>query len=73
MPDPHVNVGLYTRPTYLVASLPAAASNRGEILYVTDATDNPITNNGKVATGGGTTRGRVLSDGTVWRMYSGET
>jgi hypothetical protein len=70
MPDPHVNVGLYTRPKYTFATLPAATSNVGEILYITDASANPAVSSGLVAVGGGTTLSRVLSDGTVWRLYA---
>lgn len=70
MPDPHtVITGAFTRTYYTVTSLPPAASMQGEVLYVTDLATNPLVSSGVVATGGGSTRGGVLSDGTNWRVY----
>jgi len=54
---------------YTVATLPPAAGLPGTILLVSDATQNPSNNSGVVATGGGTTRTRVLSDGSSWRVF----
>lgn len=59
MPDPNTVVGLFTKPYYTVTSAPA---NVGEISWVTDLTTNPLTTAGLTATGGGTTRGRIIVD-----------
>lgn len=68
--DPNVNrTGLWTKPMYTVATLPAASTKQGSILYVTDANASPWTFHGQVAVGGGTIRGRVISDGTSWRLH----
>jgi hypothetical protein len=48
---------------YLVAGLPAAASNPGATCYVTDATSST---NGATATGGGSTPTLVRSNGVNW-------
>lgn len=68
MPDPHVVVGSYTRTYYTVATLPAAASMQGEILYVSDANANPATASGSTVAGSGSTRARVKSDGSAWKL-----
>lgn len=62
------DAGLYTRTYYTVATLPAAASMSGKELFCTDLSVNPQTNTGLTAAGGGSTRGRVKSDGTAWRL-----
>jgi hypothetical protein len=69
MPDPFTVAGLFTQPVYTVATLPAAAPWQGALRLVTDAASSPWTDHGKVATGGGTYRSRVISDGTVWRLH----
>lgn len=68
MPDPNTVTGLYTRTYYTVATLPAAASMDGAILYVTDSNANPMTAMGQVAAGGGTTLCRVKSANGSWRI-----
>jgi hypothetical protein len=68
MPDPHTVVsGLYVRPSYTVATLPSAATSVNESLYVSDQTYN-CTTFGTGASGGGTFRMRVRSDGSQWRV-----
>jgi hypothetical protein len=68
--DPHVvSTGLFTKTVYTVATLPPVAENQGTIRWVSDLANNPASNSGQVATGGGTTQGRVASDGTNWRIY----
>lgn len=68
MPDPHINnMGLRTRPIFTVATLPPAAASVNEILYVSDQSFNNTTS-GTIATGGGTFRMRVRSDGSQWRI-----
>lgn len=64
-----VRTGSFTRTTYTVATLPAASTKQGSILYVTDANASPWTFHGQVAVGGGTIRGRVISDGSSWRLH----
>lgn len=68
--DPFVNrSGLYTKPIYTVTSAGPAAGFQGEIKWVTDLNSNPLTTAGQTATGGGINRGRIISDGTNWRVY----
>jgi len=67
MPDPNTVVGSYTRPTYTVATLPAAASMQGAEAFVTDAAGSGYSNYGATVTGGGNTRTRVQSDGSAWK------
>jgi hypothetical protein len=43
---------------------------QGEILYVSNLNDIAFGNNGKIATGAGFNRARVLSDGANWRIAS---
>ena len=71
MPDPFTVSGLFVKPIYAVAALPSAATYQGSVMWVNDLanTDNPAVATGKIAAGGGTTAGRVRSDGTVWRVY----
>lgn len=64
-----VNTGLFTKLIFTVATLPPVAENQGTIRWVNDLTVNPAANSGMVAVGGGTTQGRVISDGTNWRVY----
>lgn len=54
---------------YTVATLPPASNLPGTILLVNDAIQNPASNSGVVVAGGGTTRTRVLSDGSSWRVF----
>lgn len=69
--DPNVvRNGLFTKTYYTVTSAGPAASFTGEIKWVTDLTTNPLTTAGLVATGGGTTAGRIISDGTNWRIHT---
>ena len=68
MPDPHTVAGAFTQTYYTVTSLPAASTMQGEELWVTDANVNPAIGSGGIATGGGTNRTRVQSDGTNWRI-----
>ncbi len=69
--DPNVvRGGVYTKPITTVTALPSAASVQGDIRWVSDLTTNPLTTMNLTATGGGTTRGRVISDGTNWKIYS---
>jgi len=67
--DAQTVVGLYTRPVFTFATLPSAAENVGRVLLINDMSTNPATTTGQVAVGAGTTQGRVLSDGTAWRIY----
>lgn len=67
--DNAVNRGLFTKTIYTFATLPPAANNQGCEQLISDATTNPATTSGQVAVGGGTTLTRVISDGTVWRIY----
>ena len=67
--DPNVVAGSFTKTYYTVATLPAASTRQGGQETVTDLTVNPWTNHGEIAVGGGTTRGRVVSDGTNWRLH----
>jgi hypothetical protein len=69
MPDPHVVVGLYTRPVYTVATLPPVAQTQGERAWISDSNASPWTFHGQIAVGGGTLRCRVTSDGTNWRLH----
>jgi hypothetical protein len=72
--DAQINTsGLYTKPIFLVAALPATAECQGRILWVSDLTTNPAITSGQVAAGGGTTLGRVISDGSSWRVYGWST
>lgn len=72
--DDHVNVrGLVTKTLWTVATLPPVAENQGTIRWVSDLSTNPATTSGQIAAGGGTTQGRVLSDGTNWRVYGWTT
>lgn len=68
MPDPNTVSGAFTATYYTVTSLPPAASQQGNELWVTDASINPAIGSGGIATGGGTNRTRVQSDGTNWRI-----
>jgi len=68
MPDFHIQQGgVYTRTYYTVATLPAAASFQGEELFISDGAAQESNNYGQTATGGGTFRCRVRSDGTAWK------
>lgn len=68
--DPNVvRNGVYTKPIYTVTSAGSAASQQGEIRWVSDLTTNPLTTAGLTATGGGTTRGEIISNGTAWKIY----
>jgi hypothetical protein len=68
--DPHVvRNGLYTKPYFTVATLPAAGGMQGEKLTVTDANASPWTFHGQIAVGGGTIRSAVMSDGSNWRLH----
>lgn len=69
MPDPNTVAGLFTKPFTTVAGLPTASLLQGTIRWVSDLANNPASSSGIIATGGGTTAGRVLSDGTNWRVY----
>ena len=69
MPDMNINTGLLTKPLYTVATLPSATGAYGQILWVSDLTVNPLVGAGQTAAGGGTTLGRVLSNGTAWKIY----
>jgi hypothetical protein len=72
--DAQINSGgLYTKPIFAVAGLPGVAECQGRILWVSDLTTNPASTSGQVAVGGGTTQGRVVSDGTNWRVYGWTT
>lgn len=64
-----VVTGAFTKPIYTVGTLPSVSENQGRVQWVTDLADNPASASGKVATGGGTTLGRVVSDGSNWRVY----
>lgn len=67
--DAQIVAGLYTKPIYTVATLPPVAENQGRVHWVSDLTTNPAATSGQVAVGGGTTAGRVESDGTNYRVY----
>lgn len=69
--DPNVNyTGLKTRTYRTFATLPAAnAGNAGSIEYITDANAQPAQNFGQTATGGGTYRAKVRSDGSAWKYH----
>lgn len=69
MPDPHINVGLWTRVVYTVATLPPVAAQQGERHYISDSAASPWTFHGQVAVGGGTIRCKVTSDGVNWRLH----
>jgi len=71
--DDQIVIGLYTKPVYTVAALPSVSVNQGRVQWVSDLTANPAVASGQVATGGGTTLGRVVSDGTNWRVYGWTT
>lgn len=64
----YVSDGSFTRKFYTFATLPAASANQGKVAFITDAATNPVVAPGLIAVGGGTTRARVLSDGTSWRL-----
>jgi len=64
-----VTAGLYTKPIYTYATLPSVSVNQGRVLWLSDLSTNPASTSGQVAAGGGTTLGRVVSDGTNWRVY----
>ena len=68
--DPHVNVDSMTKTYYTIATLPAASTMQGERLWVSDCSVSPISNFGATASGGGTFRGIVQSDGTAWKYAS---
>jgi hypothetical protein len=61
-----VRNGSFTKPIYTVTTAPAA---QGEVVWVSDLTTNPLTTAGLTATGGGTTRGRIIFDGTNKKIY----
>jgi hypothetical protein len=70
MPDPFtVTNGMYTKQMYTVTALPAAASCQGEVRWVSDMTENRNTDLGKTVSGGGSFKGRVISDGTNWKVH----
>ena len=67
--DPNVNVGLFTKTIYTVATLPAAASARGNIEWVSNSTLGGDVSKGIVPVNGGTFKCKVMSDGTHWRIF----
>ena len=66
--DPNVNVGLFTKTIYTVATLPAAAVSQGNREWVSDSTANGDISAGLTAVGGGTYRAKVQSNGSVWKV-----
>lgn len=72
--DPNVvRNGVFNKTYYTVTSLPAAsAGNVGNIEWVTDANSNYSVDPNETVVGGGTTRARVKSDGSAWRLYGGQ-
>lgn len=61
--------GSFTKPTYTVATLPAASTKQGEIVWITDSDAAPNTAFNKIAVGSGAYAARVRSDGTNWRLH----
>lgn len=64
-----VRGGVFTKAIGTVTAVGTATGRQGEIVWVNDLTENRNTDLGKTATGGGTFRGRILSDGTSWRVH----
>lgn len=54
------------RPVYTVATLPAAADNKGVSVLVSDAVATPITGLGLAPVGGAANIVKVWSNGTAW-------
>lgn len=69
MPDPFTADSYVYVPTTF-AQLPVASTVPGMRAEITDCASG-ITSNGLVAAGGGTTKIKVQSDGTTWRVQSG--
>jgi len=67
--DPNVNLGLFTKTIYTVATLPAAAGAVGSIQWVSNSTVEGEINQGLIVVGGGTFKAKVISDGTNWRLF----
>lgn len=68
--DPNVvRGGAFTKSITTVTALPSAASAQGDIRWVNDLSTNPLTTAGLTATGGGSNAGRVISTGTIWKIY----
>lgn len=68
--DPHVvRGGVFTKSITTVTAAGGAAAFQGCIKWVSDLTTNPLTTAGLTATGGGSTQGRIISDGTRWKIY----
>jgi hypothetical protein len=53
-------------PLFTVATLPAAADNKGMTALVSDATATPITGLGLAVVGSGANTVKVWSNGTAW-------
>jgi hypothetical protein len=64
-----VRGGVFTKSIGTVTALPPVASVQGTVFWVSDLSTNPLTTAGLTATGGGTTQGRVISDGTRYKIY----
>lgn len=64
-----INYDTFTKTTYTVATLPTASGQTGNILWVTDLNEANYANVGHTATGGGTYRGEVISNGSAWKLY----
>lgn len=65
-----VTTGSFTKPVTTVAALPtASADNAGDIRWVSDLNSSRDTTKGQTAAGGGTVQGRVVSNGSAWKIY----
>lgn len=67
--DPNVNTGLKTKTIYTVATLPAAAGAQGNIEWVNDSTLGHDVGKGLTVVGAGTYRCKVISNGTIWKIF----
>lgn len=67
--DPNVNLGLFTKTYYTVATLPTASGCPGRIEWVSDSTVNGTIGEGLTAVGSSTYQNKVKSNGTAWKVF----